>query len=182
MITSELTAKLKQAGNHSSVSDTKHVPEVKPVAVDHDLAAHQTIADLRDELDRVAKARDKFKVRVDELEREKAKQGEEFNIRLKTEGHMQTLNSNRIEDLNKTITTMTRKVNAFEQIHDLEKLKAEWDDEKQKLEAKLAKEKVHVQTEKTRNESLKNENKQYWETIDKRDAEVPCAQRDSRTS
>lgn len=68
------------------------------------------INQLKEEVQKLGKERDKYKNRAGDLEKEKAKQAEEFGIKLKTETHMQALSNNRIEDLNKNVFNLTKKV------------------------------------------------------------------------
>lgn len=70
------------------------------------------INDLKDEVDKLTKAKDKYKLKIAELEKEKSKQADEYNLRSKTESHMTTMNNNRIDDLNKNIFSLTKKVMA----------------------------------------------------------------------
>lgn len=111
-MTRELTAKLKQSGGAGITTELKPlaVDEPKKASVDEGLAANQTIADMRDQIDSLTKAKEKFKQRVEELEKEKAKQADDFAIKLKTETSMHALSSNRIEELNKSIASMTKRV------------------------------------------------------------------------
>lgn len=100
-----------RTGNSSSTKDLG--APANPTTESLDMM--REINELKEEIQKLAKEKDKYKQRVADLEKEKAKQSEEFGIKLKTETHMQALSNNRIEDLNKNVFNLTKKVIRYEE-------------------------------------------------------------------